>query len=75
MTRRLRPAIEIVSNIGSLGFDLQQHDAVQIAHAVAILRKVNPDLFAWLVQALGEPPSTNAVDPVALIGQEGATRA
>lgn len=54
MTRRLRPALDLVSDIGSLGFDLQHHDAVQIAHAVAILRKVNPDLFAWLVQALSE---------------------
>lgn len=58
MTRRLRPALDIVSDIGSLGFDLQHHDAASIAHAVAVLRTVNPDMFAWLVKALSESPGS-----------------
>lgn len=53
MPRKLRDALEIVSDIGSLGFDLQYHDDIQIRHAVAVLRAVNPELFNWLVQALG----------------------
>lgn len=57
MARKLRPALEIVSGIGALGFDLQHHDSTQIAHAVAVLRTVNPELFSWLVQALGVTPT------------------
>lgn len=56
MTRKLRPAVAIVSDIGSLGFDLQHHSDEQIAAAVALLRTVNPELFSWLVRALAEAP-------------------
>lgn len=55
MARKLRPALNIVSDIGCLGFDLQHHSDEQIAAAVALLREVNPELFSWLVQALGAP--------------------
>lgn len=51
--RRLRPAAEIVSDIGSLGFDLQHHSDTEIAAAVAFLRRqVNPEMFDWLVKVL-----------------------
>lgn len=50
--RKLRPAIELVSAIGSLGFDLQHHDEVQIAQAVSILRSVNGPMFDWIAQVL-----------------------
>lgn len=53
MARKLRPALNIVSDIGSLAFDLQHHSDEQIAAAVALLRTVNPEMFNWLVQKLG----------------------
>lgn len=67
--RKLRTAIEIVSNIGSLGFDLQHHSDVQIVEAVKLLRMVNPEMFEWLVRVLGskrsEPAAQlDAVDPI-----------
>ena len=46
--------MEIVSNIGALGFDLQHHDDVTIAGAVALLRTVNAPMFDWLVRVLRE---------------------
>lgn len=52
MARRLRDAAELVSDIGSLGFDLQHHSDEEIAEAVAFLRKVNPEMFDWLVKIL-----------------------
>lgn len=55
MTRRLRPALEIVSDIGSLGFDLQHHKQSDIYEAVATLRTVNPDMFNWLALLLAGP--------------------
>lgn len=55
MARKLRSALELVSDIGCLGFDLQHHSDEQIAAAVALLRTVNAPLFHWLVKALGEP--------------------
>lgn len=61
--RRLRAALELVSDIGSLGFDLQHHSEVDIMEAVKLLRTVNPELFTWLVRMLGEPTSVCAVDP------------
>lgn len=54
MTRKLRPAIEIVSDIGSLGFALQHHSDDAIQQAVIVLRTVNPEMFDWLVKILGE---------------------
>ncbi len=50
--RKLRPAIEIVSAIGSLGFDLQHHAEPDISEAVRVLRTVNPEMFDWLVRNL-----------------------
>lgn len=64
MARKLRPAVEIVSDIGALGFDLQHHTDGQIAEAVTVLRTVNPEMFDWLSRILAQPPSTSAVDPV-----------
>jgi len=52
MSRKLRPAVNIVSDIGSLAFDLHQHDEGQIAAAVELLRTVNPEMFDWLVRVL-----------------------
>lgn len=52
MARKLRPALNIVSDIGSLAFDLQHHSNEQIAEAVAILHTVNPEMFDWLVERL-----------------------
>lgn len=74
MTRKLRPALEIISDIGALGFDLQHHSDAVIADAVTLLRTVNPELFSWLVQVLGEPQRGLRGDPVVCIGQEDATR-
>src|SRR5712691_7980 len=53
MPQRLRPALDLVSDIGKLGFDLQHHSDEDIAAAVALLRSVNDPLFAWLVETLG----------------------
>lgn len=58
MARKLRPALEIVSDIGSLGFDLQHHDPVQIAAAVALIRTVNPEMIEWLARVLTEEAAT-----------------
>jgi hypothetical protein len=52
MARKLRPAVELVSDIGSLAFDLQHHSEEEIAEAVAVLRYVNPQMFDWLVEHL-----------------------
>lgn len=52
MTRKLRPAAELVSAIGSLGFDLQHHSDEQITAAVSLLRTVNPEMFDWLSKLL-----------------------
>lgn len=52
MSRRLRPAVEIVSDIGSLGFDLQHYSDEQIAEAVKVLRTVNTEMFDWLCKVL-----------------------
>jgi hypothetical protein len=61
MARRLRSAVELVSDIGSLGFDLQHHSEAQIAEAVRLLRTVNPQLFDWLVRVLTESAADPAV--------------
>jgi len=53
--RRLRPAAEIVSDIGALAHDLQHHNDTDIARAVTFCRTVNPEMFAWLVRALSVP--------------------
>lgn len=47
-----KTAVEIVSAIGSLGYDLQYYDEATIEQAVEFLRKVNPKLFDWLVDCL-----------------------
>jgi len=57
MKRRLRPALEIISDIAALGFDLRQHGAADIAEAVAFLRTVNPVLLEWLATVLARPAS------------------
>ncbi len=64
MTRKLRPALDLVSGIGSLGFDLQHHSETDIAEAVRVLRTVNPEIFDWLAAKLATandwplPPSS-----------------
>jgi hypothetical protein len=55
MARRLRSAIELVSDIGSLGFDLQHYSELEIKQAVKVLREFNPEMFDWLVRALQKP--------------------
>ncbi len=52
--KKLRSAIELVSNIGALGFDLQHHEDAAIAEAVKMLRTVNPQMFDWLVTVLAQ---------------------
>lgn len=64
MSRKLRPALDLISAIGVLGFDLQHHSDRAIADAMTLMRTVNPEMFAWLSKVLGEPPSADAVDPV-----------
>lgn len=65
MARKLRLAIELISSIGSLGFDLQHHPDAAIEEAVALLRTVNPQMFDWLSRVLGQPPSRSvAIDPI-----------
>lgn len=61
--RRLRSAVEIVSDIGALGFDLQHYSDTEIASAVALLRAVNPEMFAWITRQLGQPETADAVVP------------
>jgi hypothetical protein len=56
VTRRLRPALEILSDIGSLGFDLQHHDDATIKRDFEYLKQVNPEMFAWLARVMvGQP--------------------
>jgi hypothetical protein len=57
--------VEIVSDIGALGFDLQHHSEGEIVRAVTMLRTVNPDMFDWLVRMLELPQAAVAVDPSA----------
>jgi hypothetical protein len=52
MAKQLKPAIAIVSDIGSKAFDLQHHSEREIQEAVKILREVNGPMFDWLVQVL-----------------------
>ncbi len=60
MTRQLRPAAEMVSDIGALGFALQHHSEAEIAHAVNFCRMVNPEMFDWLSKLLaGIPPPSD----------------
>lgn len=73
MPRRLRPALELVSDIGKLGFDLQHHSDEQIAEAVQVLRTVNPEMFDWIVRALS-PNGTPARFSRALDGSGGDLR-
>lgn len=61
--RKLRTAVELVSDIGSIGFDLQHHSKEQIAGAVAILRTVNPEMFEWLGRALASPSAEPPKEP------------
>lgn len=48
-----RNALDIVSDIGVIAFDLQRHTTEEIKDAVALLRTANPQLFDWLIVALG----------------------
>lgn len=59
MARRLKGAVELVSDIGSKAFDLQHHSDEEIARAVRFLREVNGPMFDWLVSVLasGSPAS------------------
>lgn len=64
MSRRLRTAVELVSDIGAKAFDLQHHSEAEIAAAVRILRKVNGPMFDWLVYMLASPRSAPATVPL-----------
>lgn len=55
MSRKLRPALDLVSDIGKLGFDLQHHSDEQIAEAVTMLRTVNPEMFDFISRQLAAP--------------------
>lgn len=63
MTRRFKSAIELVSDIGAKGFDLQHHSESDIAEAVTFLRHVNGPMFDWLVRVLSDAGGRN--QPVA----------
>ena len=52
MTRRVRDAVELVSDIGGKAFDLQHRPDAEIREAVAVLRSVNGPMFDWLVSVL-----------------------
>lgn len=61
--RKPRPALDIVSDIGSKAFDLQHHSERDIALAVRLLRTVNAPMFDWLVRVLSVcPPDGIAID-------------
>ena len=60
MPRKPRPALNLVSQIGQLGFELQHHSDEEIAEAVTLLRRVNPKLFVWLVKALDNVVANSA---------------
>ncbi len=64
MPRKLRPALELVSDIGSLGFDLQHYSDEEIALAVTYLRTVNPEMFEWLVRVLDKPSEPVRATPL-----------
>lgn len=50
MARKLRPALNIVSDIGCLGFDLQHHSEKDISEAVAFMRLSNQEMFDWIAR-------------------------
>lgn len=56
MSRKLRSVLELVSDIGKLGFDLQHHSDEQITEAVKMLRTVNPEMFDFISQRLAAVP-------------------
>ncbi len=67
MTRKLRPALELVSAIGSLGFDLQHHSDTDIADAVELLRKVNPEMFDFIWRVLAAPKVLESIREMRLV--------
>ncbi len=52
-----KSAVELVSDIGQKGYYLQQFSDVEIAAAVAFLRKVNPEMFDWIAKILSASPA------------------
>ena len=51
--RKLKHAVELVSDIGALAVDLHNGYRDEDAHAAFVfLAKVNPQLFAWLKDRL-----------------------
>lgn len=59
--RKLRPALEILSDIGCLGFDLQHHSDEAIEDAMKFMRISNPEMFAYLSRVLAAPKADDAV--------------
>lgn len=54
MPRKRKMAIELLSQIGTLGYDLQFHHQAEIAEAMKFMRTANPELFDWLAKVLAE---------------------
>jgi len=52
MKRRLRPAVELASDIGAKAADLHAHGDAAALEALDFLCKVNPDVYSWLLDRL-----------------------
>ena len=62
MSRKPRPVLELLANIGVIGFDLQRnYSADEIADAMRLMRLSNARLFDFLARTLGPAMPTNAV--------------
>ncbi len=57
MTRKLKPAAELVSDIGVKAMDLMAHPDEDVKLAVRFVAKVNPEIFDWLRRQLSDLPS------------------
>jgi hypothetical protein len=61
MSRKLRKptktALEILSDIGCEGFDLQYYSETEIAEAMRFMRQANPQMFDWLARVLASRSS------------------
>lgn len=64
MPRRVKQALELISDIGSKAHDLQGYGPIEIARAMQYMRDCgNGPMFEWLAAVLAPPPTGASVDP------------
>lgn len=56
-----KTVLELPSDIGQSGMELQRHPAAEIKECVTFMRNVNPALFDWISECLAASrPSSGA---------------